>query len=96
MAAIIEEKERRVIPNWRSFGTTASLGELNANSIKNIEFPCLSIDSYICDFKNNHSVPYAADLLSAALVNGFSDNRNVEGAAQFLLKHKSEITASQA
>lgn len=95
MAAIIEEKERRVIPNWRSFRTTASLGELNAISLAPNDLPILSIDSYIRDFKNNHSVPFAADLLSAALVNGFADNKNVENAAEFLITHKHEITSSQ-
>ena len=95
MAAIIEEKDRRVIPNWRSFGITASLGELNANSLNSNNFPVLSVDSYIIDFKNNPSVPYAADLLSAALVNGYIDNKNVVEAAQLLLNHKDEITTSQ-
>lgn len=95
MAAINEEKERRVIPNWRSFVTTASLGELNASTLKNSYIPVLSIDSYIHDFKNNPSVPFAADLLSAALVNGLTDDKNVEGAARFLMNHKHEITTSQ-
>ena len=95
MAAIIEEKERQVIPNWRSFTTTASLGELNANSLDSNASPILSVDPYIQDFQNNPSVPFAADLLSAALVNGFTNNKNVEGAAQFLLNHKYEITTSQ-
>ncbi len=95
MAAIIEEKDRRVIPNWRSFGTTASLGELNANSLNSNDLPVLSVDSYIRDFKDNPSVPFAADLLSAALVNGYTDNENVGVAAQFLLNNKQEITTSQ-
>lgn len=95
MAAIIEEKERRVIPNWRSFGTTVSLGELSSYSSNSNDFPILSVDSYIRDFKNNPSVPFAADLLSAALVNGFTDDENVEVAAQFLLNNKHEITTSQ-
>lgn len=95
MAAIIEEKERRVIPNWRSFGTTVALGELNTNSLNGNASPNLSIESYIREFNNNHTVPYAADLISAALVNGFTDNKNVEEAAKFLLDHKYEITISQ-
>lgn len=95
MAAIIEEKERRVIPNWRSFRTTASLGELDAISLTQNDLPILSIDSYIRDFRNNSSVPFAADLLSAALVNGFDDNNNVKDAAQFLLNNKQKITTSQ-
>ncbi len=95
MAAIIEEKDRRVIPNWRSFGTTVLLGELNANTKKNNDFPVLSLDSYIKDFKENQSVPYAADLLSASLVNGLTDNNEVEKAAKFLLSHPKEITEPQ-
>ena len=95
MAAIIEDKDRRVIPNWRSFGTTVALGELNVNSKKNNDSPKLSIDSYIDDFRINQSVPYAADLLSASVVNGLTDNDDVERAAKFILNHQNEITISQ-
>lgn len=95
MATIIEEKERRVIPNWRSFGTTVSLGELDLSSKNTNSFPVLSIDSYISDFRSNQSVPFAADLLSASLVNGFTNNKDVEAAARFLLNHQNETTVSQ-
>ena len=78
MAVRIEKEERRVIPNWRSFKTTAYLGELD--SVKQVENDNtnLSIDSYILDFNNNKTVTYAADLLSASVVNGFEERPEVK------------------
>lgn len=95
MAAIIQEKERRVIPNWRPFDTTISLGELGIATIMAKEKPILSIDKYIHDFKNNQTVPFAADLLSAFLVNGLSNVKEVTNAAHFILSHEKETTTSQ-
>ena len=58
MAVRIEKEERRVIPNWRSFKTTAYLGELDSvKQIKN-DNTNLSIDGYILDFNNNKTVTF--------------------------------------
>ena len=35
MANFLEDKNRRVIPNWRSFNKTSHLGELDSFNIKN-------------------------------------------------------------
>lgn len=95
MAIINEKKERRLIPNWRDFSTTISLGELDASSIIPIIKPNLAIDDYIEDFRENESMPFAADLLSAAVVNGFTDNTEVRNAAQFIFDRKNQATHSQ-
>lgn len=94
MAVRIEKEERRVIPNWRSFKTTAYLGELDSvKQIKN-DNTNLSIDGYILDFNNNKTVTYAADLLSASIVNGFQERTEVKDAAGFILEHQSDSTAA--
>jgi tetratricopeptide (TPR) repeat protein len=95
MAIINEKKERRLIPNWRDFSTTISLGELDASSITPIVKPNLSIENYIEDFRENESVPFAADLLSAAVVNGFTDKKEVKNAAQYIFDRKNQVTQSQ-
>ena len=95
MAIINEKKERRLIPNWRDFSTTISLGELDASSIIPIVKPNLAIDDYIEDFRENETIPFAADLLSAAVVNGFTDNTDVKNAAQFIFDKKNQVTQSQ-
>jgi tetratricopeptide (TPR) repeat protein len=95
MAIINEKKERRLIPNWRDFSTTVSLGELDALSVSPTIKPNLSIEDYIEDFRENETVPFAADLLSAAVVNGFTDNTDVKNAAQFILDRKNQVTQLQ-
>ena len=95
MAIINEKKERRLIPNWRDFSTTISLGELDASSITPIIKPNLSIDDYVEDFRENETIPFAADLLSAAIVNGFTDSIEVKNAAKFIFDRQNQATQSQ-
>jgi tetratricopeptide (TPR) repeat protein len=95
MAAIIEKKGRNLIPNWRSFSTTITLGELDSASISTIVKPNLSIEDYIVDFHKNETIPFAADLVSASIVNGFTDNEDVKKAAKFILNRQNQVTQSQ-
>jgi tetratricopeptide (TPR) repeat protein len=96
MATFFENKDRRVIPNWRSFNKTVMLGELDfpyKNIIKE-DIP-LSIDSYIEDFMKNRTCAYAGDLISAAVVNGFEKHDVVLDAAKFVIANKQYSTKSQ-
>lgn len=96
MANIFENKDRRVIPNWRSFNKTFRLGELNSPHKNNPKLDIsLSIDSYLEDWRNNNTIAYAADLISAAVVNGFERNKVVVEAAQFIINNYKEATQSQ-
>ncbi|MCG3167811.1 MAG: hypothetical protein POELPBGB_03606 [Bacteroidia bacterium] len=96
MANFFENKDRRVIPNWRSFKKTAMLGELDVpiSSIPTHDIS-LSIDSYIEDFKTNRTIAHAGDLISAAVVNGFEKDKTVIDAANFILAKPNETTATQ-
>lgn len=94
MAVRIEKEERRVIPNWRSFTTTAYLGELDSVKLQGKSNVNLSIDSYIADFNTNKTVVYAADLLSASVVNGFEEKQEVKEAAEFILEKEHESSSS--
>lgn len=97
MANIFENKDRRVVPNWRSFRKTSVLGELdsiNLKNIKKIKIP-LSIDDYILDWQENKTVSFASDLLSAALANGLFENESVHEAADYILKHPKSSTETQ-
>jgi Tfp pilus assembly protein PilF len=95
MAVIIEKKDRRLIPNWRSFPTTITLGELDSSSLNPIIKPNLFIGDYIEDFQENGTIPFASDLISASIVNGFTDNATVKKAAQFLFNKQNEVTKLQ-
>jgi hypothetical protein len=96
VANIFENKDRRVIPNWRSFKKTVHLGELdNINlNTKSIE-PPLSIDHYIEDWKENKTLSYAGDLMSAASLNGHKKNDIVLTAAKFVIDNSEFSTKSQ-
>lgn len=96
MANFIDLKDRRVVPNWRSFGTTTVLGELNSFQIDR-PYALLEphIDEYVIDWQLNRNTIHAADLLSAAIVNNKKDNPVVKEAAVFILENKDKATFSQ-
>ncbi|MGP8216787.1 MAG: hypothetical protein ACLQQ4_14575 [Bacteroidia bacterium] len=97
MANLFENKDRRVIPNWRSFKETVQLGELDSTENKSIqvakELP--SIASYIEDWKENKTIVHAGDLLSAAIVNSCLSDPNVIEAAEFISNHSNKATGPQ-
>jgi hypothetical protein len=96
VANLFEHKDRRVIPNWRSFGKTTTLGELNSFQIQSaFAQQETSIDEYIIDWKINKTVIHAADLLSAALVNNKRDDKSLIDAAYFILENRERATLSQ-
>lgn len=96
MANFFEHKDRRMIPNWRSFERSTKLGELNSLLIHSptptVE---VSIDDYILDWKKNRTISYAADLLSAAIVNNIIENPSVKDAADFIISKNQFATNSQ-
>jgi tetratricopeptide (TPR) repeat protein len=96
VANLFEHKDRRVVPNWRSFGKTTVLGELNSiQAERTIQTNIISIDDYIIDWKNNKTVIHAADLMSAGLVNNFQENNDVIEAANFVIHNSHKATFSQ-
>lgn len=96
MANLFEPKDRRVLPNWRSFGNSVVLGELNSfQKERIIPLGEVSIESYILDWKINKTVIHASDLLSAAIVNNFKENKDVIDAANYILKNTEKSSKSQ-
>lgn len=96
MANLFEHKDRRVIPNWRSFGKTTTLGELNSFQIaSSFQQQDTNIEEYVIDWKLNRTVIHAADLLSAAIVNNKRDDKSVIEAAHFVLENLDKATLSQ-
>ena len=96
MANLFEHKDRRVVPSWRSFGHTVILGELDSFQKKrSILLEKTTIDSYIIDWNFNKTVIHAAELLSAALVNNYKENKYVIEAANFILRNENKSTKSQ-
>lgn len=94
MAIIFTNTDRRVVPNWKSFTKTTRLGELNNCKTEGNDSIYI-IDDYINDWKLDKSVPFAGDLLSAAISNNQISLREVKDAANFILANKDETTVSQ-
>lgn len=96
MANLFEHTDRRVVPNWRSFGQTVALGELDSNQLKSKAIRLdVSIDEYVYDWKTNNTVVHAGDLLSAAIVNNKLEDQNVKNAANFILSNLDHSSKSQ-
>ena len=94
MANLFNPKDRRVLPNWRSFGVTAGLGELDglARGASISSVPDLSIEDYVFSWDRNKEITIAGDLLSAAFVNGFAEDPRVKEAAVFVLSNREKST----
>ena len=92
MASLKEDETRNVVPNWRDYNKTARFGEFgsSATAAKPIEF--FPIDEYVQAWQDNQAIPYAGDLISAAILNGQQKNPVVLDAARFIVSHQDEAT----
>ena len=90
MAAFLERKHRQVIPRWRSFRTTAALGELDSAEASDPHpYPIdEDFEDKIRDWKQNKTIWHASELLGAALV--YAHKEQAVEASNFILSHKSE------
>jgi hypothetical protein len=95
LANLFENKDRRVIPNWREFDKTVFLGELDFYHTAKLSKPTPDISNYIQDWIANKSVIHAAELVSAAVVNNVRNDINVLQAAKFIIQRPKESTISQ-
>jgi hypothetical protein len=96
LANLFEHKDRRLVPNWRSFGKTTMLGELNSFQIQSeLPYQETSIEDYIIDWQINKTIIHASDLLSAAIVNNKRESSQVADAANFILKNQDKASKSQ-
>jgi len=86
MAAFIQDKDRDVIPRWRSFGETLIKREMN--SLANSTPPAFAegrLGKAVKDWQENKTAAFAGELLSTAIMLD-ETNPAVEDAANFVLK----------
>lgn len=96
MAVIKGDDNRRVLPNWREFSTTAQLGELGLTKVNNTLLPPPSLEKYIQDFRENRDIPFAAELISIASANNDIEHTVVEEAASLIVSNEKKTTYSQS
>jgi len=95
MANFLEQKNRNVLPNFRTFDETIGLGELDgAEKTPASVFP-KEISRDLIDWEADKSVAVAADLLSCAAVAGLTSMDQVRKAARYILDSAELATASQ-
>lgn len=89
MAHLFENKDRHVIPNWRSFDNTVKLGEVNgSNEIEyNSRFKP-DISDLLEDWTEveNHTIGVAGDILSVAIVSNNENDPKIIEIANFVLQ----------
>lgn len=92
--AVFFNHDRYVIPNWRSFERTVSLGELSAN--KNVlsanSFSEKDLADYYTDWKLSKNVAHAGDMISAAISNNCINNKETIEVANYILNNKENST----
>jgi len=93
MAFFFEERNRLVIPNWRSFSNTAKIGELNGSRKLRIEKSFTpDISDLVEDWLENQTIGVAGDLLGTAIVCNRESDPNVIAAAKFIMNNKNYIS----
>lgn len=87
MAGISEDRDRQVVPRWRSFVSTRSHGELAPLFARKDRVAIAgALDELQADWKERQGVSTAADLVSSAFVIG--READAADAAHYLLRHE--------
>src|SRR5690554_7261208 len=93
MANIFENKDRHVIPNWRSFDNTAKLGELNGSKTIQLNSSFKpDISDLLEDWKENKNLGVAGDILGVAIVCNQQNDKIVKDVSDFVLKQSNGAT----
>lgn len=95
MASIILDEDRLVLPNWRTYQETTSLGELGFYDLKPKGGKLYTIDEYVGDWSANKNVLFAGELISAAVSNSQTGREEVTDAAEFIIKHRDMASSVQ-
>ncbi len=92
MASLKEDETRNVVPNWRDYNKTAKFGEFGSSAAIAKPLELFPIDEYVLSWQANKTIPYAGDLVSAAILNGQQTNPFAIEAARFIVSHQDEAT----
>jgi tetratricopeptide (TPR) repeat protein len=91
MSLGLSDPDRRILPRWRNFSTTALLGELDGAGQSTPEFQGPEFfEQKVLEWQAQHDIATAADLVSASLVIG--KQAIATDAAEFLLSSNSDAT----
>lgn len=94
MASTTDTTKRTVIPSWKEYKDFADAGEMVPLSCRATNYSYFPLNSYVIRWKENQSLATAADLLSAAIMNGQTKEKVVSCAAKYILERKDSICKS--
>ncbi|MBC8471535.1 MAG: hypothetical protein H8D56_18895 [Planctomycetes bacterium] len=92
MSVLHEDKERKIIPRWRGFYTTLEIGELYPIHVlkKRRPIPNDILAIKRKEWEENHSISFAADLMSTGVA--FGEEDCVKDAAEFILSNNMRLS----
>ncbi len=90
MASFFENKDRNVIPNWRSFDTTAKLGELSRFHLDAKVDTTAKVDltDLFDSWEDNQTMGLAADIISSAVILNLNSDPKLEAVSKFICDNK--------
>lgn len=88
MALFIDDTNRLIIPSWRQFDR--SQGELRPTGTDGAEEQKRDIQEYLLEWKTNKNLVTAGELISAAIVNGITEEPVVLEAARYVVDYPSK------
>ena len=92
MAGFGTDKDRKVVPRWRTLDITLRHGELNSTAPPRAQKVTSDfLAQKLMDWRRHQTVGHAADLVGAALTLG--REREVTGAARFLLQNDLRVSS---
>ena len=94
MANDFRRKNRHVVPNFRQLTDTVLLGEVNSAGTAVLESVPIDFRSRISEWDAERSTGLAADIVSAALVSGESDQPVIDEATDFIFAHPDMCSSS--
>jgi hypothetical protein len=90
MATILKNRDRNVIPRWRDFRSTVSLGELqHPAEVRKTPRLVPDLKELYQDWRDNQSLAFAGDLLSAASMT--ADKYLAREAAEYVLSMEASL-----
>ena len=95
MSSFIDDTQRRVIPRWRSFATTAALGELGPAGAGGRDGSDESFSEKLRRWRTDRNYGVASELVGSALVLGRRDHSEVRDAIDFVVERSAEGSIGQ-
>lgn len=94
MASKSDTSSRNVIPDWKDFKTCFKSGELYGSCAQQLQISQYPIAEYLEAWRGGQNIAIAGDLISAAIMNGYTNMHEVQDAAKYIMERPEQCTSS--